>query len=269
MSTSAACAASWKTRAVERHPDRARRGLYLRTAAGTAGVSGRPLRARATLRLAAVVAAAVTLLSLAGMALQYRLVEARLMEAQRALLPADLDGLAALYDQRRIIALRAGDRLSRGRGHRRRNASCCWTGRAPGWRAPATTGPARWPPKARSSPPPPRGSSPKAPPAGSASRASCRAASPCSSPVRWPGRRHPRRPARAGCSASVGAARCGGAVGWLAARGVMGRIDRINALADRVAEGESGRPAAGRAQPPTNSACSKPMCTPCWTGSRT
>lgn len=63
-------------------------------------------RPRATLRLAATVAVAVTLLSLAGMAVQYRLVEARLMAAAERLLAADLDGLAALYDQRRIIALR-------------------------------------------------------------------------------------------------------------------------------------------------------------------
>ncbi|MDN5788094.1 HAMP domain-containing sensor histidine kinase [Pseudorhodobacter sp.] len=63
-------------------------------------------QARATLRLAAVVALTVTLLSLLGMVLQYRLVERRLMQAQTALLAADLDGFAALYDQRRIIALR-------------------------------------------------------------------------------------------------------------------------------------------------------------------
>lgn len=60
----------------------------------------------ATLRLAAVVAVAVTLLSLAGMALQYRLVEARLMDEAGRLLAADLDGFATLYEQRRIIALR-------------------------------------------------------------------------------------------------------------------------------------------------------------------
>lgn len=61
---------------------------------------------RATFRLAAVVALCVTLLSLAGMALQYRLVEARLMAQTQGLVAADLDGLAALYAQRRIIALR-------------------------------------------------------------------------------------------------------------------------------------------------------------------
>ncbi|MFE3838082.1 ATP-binding protein [Pseudogemmobacter sonorensis] len=66
----------------------------------------RPFQARATLRLAALMAAAVTLLSLIAMGLQYRLVADRLMAAQAALLEADLNGLSALYDQRRIIALR-------------------------------------------------------------------------------------------------------------------------------------------------------------------
>ncbi len=60
----------------------------------------------ATLRLAAVMAVAIAALSLLAMGLQYRLVEARMMEASRALLSADLDGFAALYEQRRIIALR-------------------------------------------------------------------------------------------------------------------------------------------------------------------
>lgn len=61
---------------------------------------------KATLRLAAVVAVTVTLLSLAGMALQYRLVSDRLEAQILGLLQADLDGLASLYEQRRIIALR-------------------------------------------------------------------------------------------------------------------------------------------------------------------
>ena len=51
-------------------------------------------------------ALAVTFLSLGAMGLQYRLVETRLMDASRALLTADLNGFAALYEQRRIIALR-------------------------------------------------------------------------------------------------------------------------------------------------------------------
>ena len=64
------------------------------------------MAARATLRLAAAMALAVTALSLGAMGLQYRLVETRLTAAQEAALAADLAGLAALYDQRRIIALR-------------------------------------------------------------------------------------------------------------------------------------------------------------------
>jgi signal transduction histidine kinase len=68
--------------------------------------TARPLAARATLRLAALMALAVTVLSLGAMGLQYRLVETRLMAAQKALLAADLDGFRALYDQRRIIAVR-------------------------------------------------------------------------------------------------------------------------------------------------------------------
>lgn len=63
-------------------------------------------QARVTWRLAAFMALAVMALSLGAMALQYRLVEDRLMGQARALLAADLDGLAALYEQRRIIALR-------------------------------------------------------------------------------------------------------------------------------------------------------------------
>lgn len=66
----------------------------------------RPLKARATWRLALVMATAVAALAMLAMVLQYRLVENRLMEAQRSLLAADLDGIAALYDQRRIIAVR-------------------------------------------------------------------------------------------------------------------------------------------------------------------
>lgn len=63
-------------------------------------------KARATWRLAAAMAAAVAVLAMLAMGLQYRLVADRLMQAQRALLTADLDGFATLYDQRRIIALR-------------------------------------------------------------------------------------------------------------------------------------------------------------------
>ncbi|MFN3973614.1 MAG: hypothetical protein ACK4L4_20170, partial [Gemmobacter sp.] len=63
-------------------------------------------RPRATIRLAALVAGSVIVLSLAGMALHYRLVAERLMESQHILLAAELEGFGALYDQRRIIALR-------------------------------------------------------------------------------------------------------------------------------------------------------------------
>ncbi|WP_112311580.1 sensor histidine kinase [Pseudogemmobacter bohemicus] len=64
------------------------------------------LKARATLRLAALMAVSVAVLSLGAMALQYRLVATRLTLAQKELLSADLRGLGALYEQRRIIALR-------------------------------------------------------------------------------------------------------------------------------------------------------------------
>lgn len=49
---------------------------------------------------------AVALLALVAMGLQYRLVAARLYEAQKGLLLSDLQSLGALYEQRRIIALR-------------------------------------------------------------------------------------------------------------------------------------------------------------------
>nr|WP_237684788.1 ATP-binding protein [Szabonella alba] len=65
-----------------------------------------PRRPRATLRLAALVAGVVIALSLTGMALQYRLISDRLMEAQHRLLAAEMEGFGALYDQRRVIALR-------------------------------------------------------------------------------------------------------------------------------------------------------------------
>ena len=54
----------------------------------------RPMAARATLRLAALMAVAVTVLSLGAMALQYRLVEARLMAAAEAALAAVAAGHA-------------------------------------------------------------------------------------------------------------------------------------------------------------------------------
>ncbi|GLS87488.1 two-component sensor histidine kinase [Cypionkella aquatica] len=74
------------------------------------------MKARFTLKLAAFMAMAVSLLSLLAMGLQYRLVETRLTEATTAALNADLAGYAALYQQRRIIALRQAinDRASTG-----------------------------------------------------------------------------------------------------------------------------------------------------------
>lgn len=74
------------------------------------------MKARSTLKLAAVMALAISILSLLAMALQYRLVETRLTEATKAALSADLAGYAALYQQRRIIALRQAitDRTSTG-----------------------------------------------------------------------------------------------------------------------------------------------------------
>ncbi|OYU38519.1 MAG: hypothetical protein CFE33_14535 [Pseudorhodobacter sp. PARRP1] len=72
--------------------------------------------ARSTLKLAAIMALAISLLSLAAMGLQYRLVKSRLTEAATAALSADLAGYSALYQQRRIIALRQAitDRTSTG-----------------------------------------------------------------------------------------------------------------------------------------------------------
>ena len=66
----------------------------------------KPWAARVTLRLAAAMAVAVMALSLLAMGLQYRLVAVRLAAAAEAQLTATLSGFAALYDQRRIIALR-------------------------------------------------------------------------------------------------------------------------------------------------------------------
>ncbi len=72
--------------------------------------------ARSTLKLAATMALTISILSLLAMALQYRLVESRLTEATKAALSADLAGYSALYQQRRIIALRQAitDRASTG-----------------------------------------------------------------------------------------------------------------------------------------------------------
>lgn len=198
----------------------------------------RPLAARATLRMAALIAVAVTVLSLGAMALQYRLVEARMMQAQRALLSADLDGFAALYDQRRIIALRQAIdyRTAAATGDEMlllldRNGNTL-AGTRDGW------------PRGLLA----EGDSFAVEPAREFSEAG----------VRWLGVARdlpggfPLLVARSlkpvddtlaamrrGMLALLAATLlAGGVVGWLAARSVIGRIGRVNDLADRVAEGQ-------------------------------
>ena len=199
--------------------------------------TARPIAARATLRLAALMAMAVTLLSLAAMALQYRLVETRLMAAQQTLLTADLDGLAALYDQRRIIALRqaidtraaaaTGDEMLLLMG---RNGSIL-AGTRPDWPktlAPTgqtfttdnattfTEGNTRWIAVARDLP-------------GGFPLLVARSLQPVDDTL---------AALRRGMIGLLAALLLAGAlVGWFAARSVMTRINRLNTLADRVAEG--------------------------------
>ncbi len=197
----------------------------------------RPLAARATLRLAAVMALAVTVLSLLAMALQYRLVEARLMEGQRALLSADLDGFAALYDQRRIIALRQAIdyRAAAATGEEMLllldRGGTVLAGTRDSWPAGLTPegegfaveparefveGGTRWLAVARDLP-------------GGFPLLVARSLRPVDDTLAA------LRRGMFGLLAAVLVA--GGAVGWLAARSVMGRIGRVNDLADRVAEG--------------------------------
>ncbi|KAF0115837.1 MAG: two-component sensor histidine kinase [Rhodobacteraceae bacterium] len=198
----------------------------------------KPFAARATLRLAAAMALAVTLLSLGAMALQYRLVETRLMAAQQSLLTADLDGLAALYDQRRIIALRQAIdyRATAATGDEMlllmdRNGATL-AGTRPDW--PADLAPAgdsftsagavtfaegqtRWLAVARNLP-------------GGFPLLVARSLQPVDDTL---------AALRRGMLALLAAVLvAGGLVGWLAARSVMARINRINTLADRVAEGQ-------------------------------
>jgi signal transduction histidine kinase len=199
--------------------------------------TARPLVARATLRLAAQMALAVTLLSLGAMALQYRLVEARLMQAQRTLLSADLEGLAALYDQRRIIALRQAIdyRATAATGGEmlllldRRGAVLAGT--IGQWPSGLTTegdsfaveparafenGDQRWLAVARNLP-------------GGFPLLVARSLRPVDDTLAA------MRRGMLGLLAAMLVA--GGLVGWLAARSVMLRIGRVNDLADRVAEG--------------------------------
>ncbi|QYK42736.1 MAG: HAMP domain-containing histidine kinase [Paracoccaceae bacterium] len=195
-------------------------------------------RPRVTLRLAGVVAVAITVLSLAGMVLQYRLVEARLMEQARSLLSADLDGLAALYDQRRIIALRQAIDY---RAAAALADEMLWLGDRAGGRLAGTR--AEWPAAMT--------------PAGEGFSAEAAQVF-ADGGTRWLGVARtlpggfPLIVARslAGVDATLAALRramaaitlgmlaMGAGVGWLAARGPMRRIARLNGLADRVAGGD-------------------------------
>jgi hypothetical protein len=195
------------------------------------------MAARATLRLAAAMALAVTLLSLGAMALQYRLVETRMMAAQRDLLAADLGGFGALYDQRRIIALRQAIdyRATAATGEEMLllldRQGKVLAGTRAGWPVGLTAqgegfalepvevleeGGVRWLAVARELP-------------GGFPLLVARSLRPVDETLAA------MRRGMLGLLAAMLVA--GGLVGWLAARSVMGRIGRINDLADRVAEG--------------------------------
>ena len=205
------------------------------------------MKARATWRLAVVVALAVTVLSLAGMALQYRLVEARLMAGASALLAADLDGLSALYDQRRIIALRqaiayraatGGEMLVLQDRHGNTLAGTRpdWPQGLPvlgaGFSTDAaqvfTEGDTRWLAVARTLP-------------GGFPLLVARSLAPMDQTL--------ATLRRAILAITLGMLAAGAGVGWWAARGVMGRIGRVNALADRVAAGDLAARLPGPATP--------------------
>lgn len=194
-------------------------------------------QARATFRLAAVVALTVTALSLAGMGLQYRLVENRLMVAQTALLAADLDGFGALYDQRRIIALRQAIdyRAAAATGEEmlllQDRSGTVLAGTRTDW--PATLpvlgegftadsaqvfndAGQRWLGVGRILP-------------GGFPLLAARSLAPMEQTL--------AALRRAILGLIAGMLAVGGLVGWLAARGIMRRITRINALADKVAAG--------------------------------
>jgi len=199
--------------------------------------TAKPVAARATLRLAALMALAVTILSLGAMALQYRLVATRLLAAQHSLLSADLNGLAALYDQRRIIALRqaidyrataaTGDEilllmdrngaiLAGTRKDWPTNLAPVGEGFTSDNATTFTEGPTRWLAVARTLP-------------GGFPLLVARSLAPVDDTL---------AALRRGMLGLLGALLvAGGLVGWLAARSVMARINRINDLADRVAEG--------------------------------
>jgi hypothetical protein len=184
-----------------------------------------------------VVALAVTLLSLLGMGLQYRLVKSRLMQAQTTLLAADLDGFGALYDQRRIIALRQAIdyRAAAATGDEmlllQDRSGVILAGTRPDWPAALpvlgegfTADAAQvfedegqhWLGVGRVLP----GGFPLLVARSLASMEATLASL------------H-----RAILGLTLGMLAGGGVVGWVAARGIMGRITRINALADTVAAG--------------------------------
>ena len=198
----------------------------------------RPLAARATLRLAALMAAAIMALSLGAMALQYRLVETRMMQAQENLLTASLNGFAALYDQRRIIALRqaieyraaasAGGEmllLQDRKGVVLAGTETAWPegvdpmgeGFTADHAIAFAKGDTRWLAVARLLP-------------GGFPLLVAHSLAPVDATL---------ASLRRGMAAlAVALLAAGAAVGWFAARGVMGRVNRINALADRVAAGD-------------------------------
>ncbi len=197
----------------------------------------RPLTARATWRLAAVMAAAITLLALLAMGLQYRLIEDRLMQAQRALLAADLDGFATLYDQRRIIALREAIELRAASGAKE---MLLLMDRQGGVLAGTLTG---WPEGLTR-----QGAGFTVDPAQEMTRADQRwlvvaRELPGGFPLLVGRSLQPvddtladLRRGMVGLMLAVLAVAAG--TGWLAASWVMGRIGRLNALADRVANGD-------------------------------
>lgn len=197
----------------------------------------RPLRARATLRLAAGMALAIALISALAMALQYRMVATRLTEAQTRLLTADLDALEALYEQRRIIALREAIEFralsdSEGMLLLMSRDGDILAGTLDAWPAglmttgegftvdPAqeiTRGDTRWLVVARELP-------------GGFPLLVGRSLAPVDATLAA------LRQGMAGLLIAILAA--GAGVGWLAAAWVMARIGRVNALADRVASGK-------------------------------
>lgn len=191
-------------------------------------------------------ALAVTFLSLGAMGLQYRLVETRLMDASRALLTADLNGFAALYEQRRIIALRqaidyraaahtGGEMLllADRNGVVLAGTETDWpeglTKTGEGFTADGAevfvSGGQRWLAVARDLP-------------GGFPLLVARSLAPVDATLAS------LRRGMVGLGAALLAA--GALVGWVAARSVMGRIGRVNALADRVAAGDLSARLGGR-----------------------